>query len=237
MATLTTRTLDTKKERVIATLILALGIPCSAQLGVILGMLGSLSLTALLVTFGVVLSQVLLVGFLASKIIRGEPSDFIIEIPPVRIPKVSNVLIKTAARLEWFLKEAVPLFLLGTLILFIVDKIGLLKIAEKVCSPVITGLLSLPAEATWAFIIGFLRRDYGAAGLYQMQQAGLLTATQIVVSMVVITLFVPCLANFFVIIKEHGMKKALYMMGFIFPFAILVGGVLNFVLKMLNVQF
>ena len=237
MATLTTRTLDTKKERIIATLILALGIPCSAQLGVVLGMLGSISLKALLVTFGVVLFQILLVGFLASKIIRGEPSDFIIEIPPIRIPKVSNVFIKTVARLEWFLKEAVPLFLLGTLMLFIVDKTGLLKVLERLCSPVITGLLSLPQEATWTFIVGFLRRDYGAAGLYQMQQAGLLTATQIVVSMVVITLFVPCLANFFVIIKEHGLKKALYMAGFIFPFAILVGGILNLFLKMMNVQF
>ena len=39
MATLTTRILPTKKERLLATLLLALGVPCSAQLGVILAML------------------------------------------------------------------------------------------------------------------------------------------------------------------------------------------------------
>src|SRR3989337_347226 len=42
MATLTTRILETRKERVIVTLLLALGIPCSAQLGVILGMLSDI---------------------------------------------------------------------------------------------------------------------------------------------------------------------------------------------------
>ncbi|MFQ6063779.1 MAG: ferrous iron transport protein B, partial [Methanosarcinales archaeon] len=114
MATLTTRILDTGKERVIATLLLALGVPCSAQLGVVLGILASVSAKALFIVFGVVAMQMLLVGYLASKIIPGERSDFIMEIPPLRVPQISNVLTKTYIRMEWFLFEAVPLFLLGT---------------------------------------------------------------------------------------------------------------------------
>ena len=51
MATMTTRILATRKERVLATLLLALGVPCSAQLGVILGMLGAVAALRGLVWF------------------------------------------------------------------------------------------------------------------------------------------------------------------------------------------
>lgn len=135
------------------------------------------------------------------------------------------------ARIEWYLREAVPLFILGTLILFISDKLGLLAISEKVAAPLVVGFLGLPIKATEAFIIGFLRRDYGAAGLLVLARAGQLDSIQIVVSIVTITLFVPCIANFFMIIKEQGIKVALYITGFIFPFAFLVGGILNIVLR------
>lgn len=234
MATLTTRILDTKKERIIATLLLALAIPCSAQLGVILGILGKVSLSAFVIFTVVLVSQLLLVGYLAGRLVPGQTSDFMIEIPPFRLPKISNVIIKTVSRVEWFLKEAVPLFMLGTFALFIADKLGLLDAAVRATEPVIVGFLSLPSEATVAFIMGFLRRDYGAAGLYKLFEAGKLDPTQVIVSMVVVTLFVPCIANFFVIIKEFGIKRALGMTAFIFPFAILVGGVVNFILRAVN---
>ena len=52
MATMTTRILATRKERVIVTLLLALGVPCSAQLGVILAMLGTVPLSAGLAGLG-----------------------------------------------------------------------------------------------------------------------------------------------------------------------------------------
>lgn len=236
MATLTTRILDTPKERIIATLLLALGIPCSAQLGVITGLLGGLSFKALLIFVLVIVSQLLLVGFLASRLIPGEPSDFLIEIPPLRIPKITNIILKTSYRVEWYVKEAVPLFLLGTALLFFLDFSGLLKIIESVARPVVSSFLGLPVETTTAFILGFLRRDYGAAGLYKLAKAGLLNPQQILVSLVTITLFVPCIANFLVIIKERGWKVALAIVSFIFPFAFLVGGVLNWLLNYLSIK-
>ncbi|HBO83462.1 MAG TPA: ferrous iron transport protein B [Deltaproteobacteria bacterium] len=237
MATMTTRILETKRDRMIVTLLLALGVPCSAQLGVILGMLGALSLKATLVWGAVVIFVMLVVGFLASKVLPGGPSDFLLEIPPIRIPQATNVIVKTLIRIEWYLREAVPLFILGTFVLFVTDKLGLLRVIEKIASPVIEGFLSLPAKATGAFIIGFLRRDYGAAGLLVMQRDGLLDPTQVVVSLVTITLFVPCIANFFMIAKERGMKAAILMSVFIFPFATFVGSVLNFVLRFFEVSF
>ncbi len=237
MATLTTRILETRKERVIVTLLLALGIPCSAQLGVILGMLSDIGPVATLTWVGIIVSVILAVGYLASKVIPGESSDFILEIPPIRMPQLSNLGIKTMARIEWYLREAVPLFVIGTLVLFVMDRMGWLLWLQKVSEPIVVGALNLPPKTSEAFLIGFLRRDYGAAGLFDMARAGLLTHLQVVVSLVTITLFIPCLANFLVIIKEQGGKVAAGMALFIFPFAVLIGAVINFASRFLGVRF
>jgi ferrous iron transport protein B len=227
MATLTTRILETRKERVIVTLLLALGIPCSAQLGVILGMLADVGPVATIVWVGLMAGVILAVGFLAAKVIPGESSDFILEIPPIRWPQVGNLAIKTMARIEWYLREAVPLFLVGTLVLFVADRLGWLLRIQAAAEPVIVRLLDLPPKATEAFLIGFLRRDYGAAGLFSMAKGGMLSNLQVMVSLVTMTLFMPCLANLLVIVKEHGVKVAIAMSLFIFPFAVLVGAAVN----------
>ena len=235
MATLTARVLETKKERILVTLLLALGVPCSAQIGVMVGMFAKLSFKAVALWGLLIIGSMIFVGVLASKLIPGEKADFILEIPPLRIPTVANILIKTLARLDWFLKEAVPLFLLGTFFLFAFDRLGLLKGIQHLAEPIVVRFLGLPPKTTEIFLLGFLRRDYGAAGLFLMVQAGELNPVQIVVSLVTITLFVPCLANFFMIIKERGLGQALAMAGFIFPFAFLVGGWLNFLLHVFAV--
>jgi ferrous iron transport protein B len=227
MATLTTRILDTPKERLIVILLLALGVPCSAQLGVILGMFGKLPIEAVIIWGASLVLVILIVGFISSKIIPGESADFLLELPPLRLPQFSNVIVKTLMRIEWYLKEAVPLFILGTLILFTADKLGILPFLQEVTSPVIVTVLGLPSEATESFLMGFLRRDYGAAGLFALQEKGLLNAEQSVVSLVTITLFIPCIANLFMIIKEKGLKIAVIISLFIFPFAIVVGGILH----------
>jgi ferrous iron transport protein B len=235
MATLTTRILETKKERILVTLLLALGVPCSAQLGVVLGMVAGISGFATVIWIGTLVLVMLLVGYLAAKVIPGEPSDFVLELPPIRVPQLTNILIKTLARVQWYLKEAVPLFILGTFILFVGHKVGALEYIQKMTDPLVVGVLDLPSKAAEAFVIGFLRRDYGAAGLFMMQKQGMLDPIQVVVSLVVVTLFVPCIANFFMMVKERGMKAALYMVAFIFPFAFAVGGALNWVLRTLKV--
>jgi ferrous iron transport protein B len=235
MATLTTRILETRKERLIVILLLALGVPCSAQLTVVLTMLGSLSPAAMFIWLGVVMGTILFVGALAARVLPGKGSDFILELPPLRMPRFGNILVKTFARIEWYLKEAVPLFVLGTLILFVADRLNLLSKLEAMAAPVLHGLLGLPRETAAAFIVGFLRRDFGAAGLYHLAQIGRLDRVQIVVAVVVITLFIPCIANFFMMVKERGWKTGLAIASFIFPFALLVGATLNWVLRAMHV--
>ena len=227
MATLTTRILETRKERMIVILLLALGVPCSAQLTVVLALLGPLHPAAFVLWALVIVSVILLIGRLASAVIPGRSSDFVLELPPLRLPRFGNIAVKTLGRIEWYLKEAVPLFVLGTLILFVADRLHLLGHLQRIGEPVVSGLLGLPPEAAGAFVVGFLRRDFGAAGLYALARAGRLDAVQALVAAVTITLFIPCIANFFMIVKERGWRTATAVAAFIIPFAVLVGGALN----------
>lgn len=235
MATMTTRILESRKERLQVTLLLALGIPCSAQLGVILGMIAGLGLTASLIWGGVVAATLLVVGYLAAQIIPGQQSDFILELPPIRMPSLKNILVKTVARMEWYLKEVVPVFIIGTIALFVMDKVGLLNVLETLLSPVVVDWLNLPPQVTGVLLVGFLRRDYGAAGLFALARLGLLNPLQIVVSVVIITLFMPCVASLLMIAKEYGTRTAIAVAAFVFPFAFLVGGLLNLILSRLAI--
>ncbi len=231
MATMTTRILDTRRERLITTVLLALAVPCSAQLGVLLALMATLSAQAAAIWLTVVVAVILVVGWLTNQLFKSEPSDFILEIPPMRRPQLDNVVIKTVSRLNWYLKEVIPLFVLGTAILFVLDRLKLLAVIVRAGEPLVTGWLGLPAETTNAFLIGFLRRDFGAVYLLDAATGAdpILNAHQVLVAMITITLFIPCIANLLVIAKENGRKVALQMAVFIFPFAFLVGGIINHV--------
>jgi ferrous iron transport protein B len=237
MATMTTRILGTPKERLIAILLLALGIPCSAQLATIMGIHGGISISALATLFGVVLAQMLMVGWLAARVLRGDRSEFILELPPIRWPRFGNLLTKTRLRVWWYLGEAVPLFLIGTALLFALDRAGVLVLVSAAGRPIVTGLLGLPEATSQILVMGFLRRDFGAAGLFQLAQSGQLTGVQAVVALTVMTLFVPCVANFLMMVRERGLGTGLAILGVITPVAIFTGAGLNYVLHAVGVQF
>ena len=222
MATLTTRILHSPRERLITTFLLALAIPCSAQLGVVLGMLGGIGFSAVLAWSGAVVGVLLLSGFVAARLIPGRRIPLVTELPPMRLPIAGNVLKKTGGRLKWYLVEVIPLFLLGAFIMFLLDLAGILPAIVEAGEPLVSGWLGLPKEASAAFVMGFLRRDFGATGLFAMGAA--LSPTQIVVGMVTLTLFVPCIASLMIIIREQGLRIALLMLALIVPFAFLVGG-------------
>ena len=234
MATVVTRTQETKRERVITTLLLALAIPCSAQLGVILAILSG-NVGALLIWATVVMLVMLIVGYLASKIIPGDCASFYTEIPPLRWPKISNVLIKTYTRMRWYFMEVIPVFLIASVLLWLGDLIGLFDIIIKGLEPLVRSI-GLPAETAQAFLFGFFRRDFGAAGLYDLHDSGVLFGVPLVVAAVTLTLFVPCVAQFVVMLRERGIKTALAIASFVFPFAFLVGFILNRVLVSMGVS-
>jgi len=207
MATMVTRTLETVRERIIATLLLALAIPCSAQLGVILALL-SKAPGALLVWTVCLLLIFVVIGFLAARLMPGETPMFYMELPPMRLPQLSNILTKTYTRMQWYFMEILPLFILASVLLWLGKITHFFTTLVDWMTPVMAAI-GLPRETAVAFIFGFFRRDYGAAGLYDLQTKGLLNPRQLTVAAVTLTLFIPCVAQFLIMKKERGWKVSL----------------------------
>ena len=235
MATIVTRTQETPRERVLTTLLLALAIPCSAQLGVVLGILSATPF-ALLIWAGVLVAVFILVGLIAARVVPGKNANFYMELPPLRLPRVQNILVKTYSRLRWYLLEVIPLFLIASVILWLGDLTGVFDLfVNHVMAPIVS-FIGLPKETAVAFFFGFFRRDFGAAGLYDLHSQGILTGIPLVVASVTLTLFLPCVAQLAVMVKERGIKTTLAIAGFIFPFAFVIGFLLNLVLTKSGIQ-
>jgi len=221
MATIVTRLLGSDRERRIAIFLLGLAIPCSAQLGVIAGMLAGLGVRFVILYVIVIFSVLSAVGTLLNTLLPGKSSDLLIDMPPLRVPRASNVLKKTTTKSYHFLLEAAPLFALGALIISVFQVTGFLSLLQDFIAPLTVGWLGLPKEAATAFIMGIVRRDFGAAGLTSLE----LTSMQTLVALVTITLFVPCIASIMIIFKERDKKEAAVMWGSCLVIAFLIGGI------------
>ncbi len=213
MAVMVARTLETKRERLLATFLLALTIPCSAQLGVVLALL-SHNPVAVGIWGGYLLFIFAIAGRLSTRLVPGRRSAFYMELPPLRLPLVRNVIKKAAMRMTWYFREILPVFIAASAILWAGDRSGILADLIQFLEPVM-GMIGLPPAAAQAFLLGFFRRDYGAAGLYDLAAAGLLTDMQLVVAAVALTLFVPCIAQFAVMVKERGLITTCVMVAVI----------------------
>jgi ferrous iron transport protein B len=239
MATITARTLETKRERVITTLLLSLAIPCSAQLGLITGILGSRGF-GVFAFYGACLFLIfMLVGWLTSQVLPGRSATFHMELPPLRLPRMGNVLRKSFSRMRWYFMEVIPLFLVASVILWALDLSGALHWIQRGMEPLM-GMLGLPVTAAESFLIGFFRRDFAAAGLFELASESpsaevlALSTRQLLVASVTLTLFVPCVAQFMMMWKERGPRTALAIFAFVTVFAFAVGTGLHHMLDALG---
>lgn len=222
MGTLTTRILGSKRERFIATALMAIAVPCSAQIAVIAALMAGTGPVYAAAYFVILLAIFVGVGTVLARITPGVTTDLLIDIPSLRLPRVDNVLRKTVTKVWHFMKEVTLFFVAGSLLISTLSVTGALVRIKAALEPLTVGWLGLPAEAATAFVMGFVRRDFGAAGFFNMD----LSPAQLLVAMVTITLFVPCIASAMVILKERGVA---YMVGLFIgavAIAFLAGGLI-----------
>ncbi len=229
MAVMVTRTLETNRERLLATFLLSLAIPCSAQLGVILALL-SRNQIALCIWAGIIAAVFLLAGFFANRLLPGKQGLFYMELPPLRLPRLNNVIIKAYSRMVWYMQEIIPVFICVSCVLWLGERLGWLQLIAQWLQPLL-GLVGLPPELSLVFILGFFRRDYGAAGLYHAVMNGALTEKQLLVSAVALTLFLPCVAQLAVMVKERGLAVSLLLAACIALSAFLAAWVVNIIVQ------
>lgn len=239
MATITTRILGSERERTIANVILGLAIPCSAQLGIIIGLLALIgSVKASLIYLATILIVLFSVAFVLNKLLPGKSTDLLIDLPPMRLPILKNIIDKTIFKTWHFLSESTPLFFLGSFLITVLNLSGSLVSIQKFLAPITVKVMNLPPETASIFIMGLIRRDFGAAGLAKMAGIGgpaVLTHSQVLVSIVALTMFVPCIASVVVFYKERGFKEASAIWFGSWIVAFLVGGILAKILTVVHI--
>ena len=225
-AALSTRILETRKQRFIAATLMAIAVPCMAQIAMIAGLAGKHGAAGLGIIFGTLFIVWLLLGILMNRFSRGESPEIFIEIPPYRIPYLRGLAKKIWIRIKWFVKEAVPWVLFGVFIVNILYTLGIIQFIGRFTAPVVTGVLGLPREAVGALIIGFLRKDVAVGMLAPLG----LTLKQLVIASVVLTMYFPCVATFTTLAKELGFVDMLKSAGIMIVSSLIVGGLLNLIL-------
>jgi len=231
MATLTTKSLHSKRERYISIYLIAFAIPCAPQMGLNMSILGRMGTSAFITTFAVLFIVEIAAGLTLNRILKKEEkSYFLQELPPMRLPSPKAVMVKTYYRLYWFLKEAIPVFIYAAMALFAIDKLGILDATKRVLSPLIKGLLGFPLEMVDALILCMARHEAAVAMIINLVEQGKLNYRQCIVAVTIATMFVPCFANIMAMVKELGTRQALMMALVINISAFIIAGGLNWTL-------
>jgi len=222
---LATRILETRRERFIAATLLAICVPCMALTAMVIGLVGEKGGQYVAAVFITLFIVWIILGLFLNRIMGGESMELYMEIPPYRIPYFGTLMKKFGMRVRQFIATAVPLVLLGVLIVNILYSLGIIEFLGKILAPLITNVLGLPQEAISAIIIGFLRKDVAVGMLDPLN----LTGGQLVVASVVLAMYFPCVATFAILFKELGIKDMLKSVLIMLISAFSVGGILNIV--------
>jgi len=225
-AVLATRVLESKRERFIAATLVSIAIPCASAQAMIFGLVGPFGGQYVLIVYGTLFTVWIVTGVALNRILKGFSPELLIEIPPYRFPPWRTIFQKLVMRIRSFLIEAVPIILAAVLVINILFVMGVFDFIADITAPVITGVLGLPKESVTAVVIGFLRKD-AALGMLALST---LSAKQMVIGSVVLTMFFPCIATFVVLLKELGLRDFLKSATIMLLSSLAVGGLLNVIL-------
>ncbi len=225
-ALLATRILDSKRERFIVATLISIAVPCVSLQAMIVGLLGHYGMRYVAFVYGVLFVVWLVLGLLMKIVTRGIIPALLIEIPPYRPPHLRSLLVKFRMRTFGFLREALPVVLLGVAVINLFYALGVLDSMANVTAPVVTRVLGLPKEAVLAIIVGFLRKDIGVGMLAPLG----LSVKQLIIGCTTLAMFFPCIATFVILFKELGTVDTVKSIAIMVSTSLVVGGILNLVL-------
>lgn len=228
------RILETKRQRFMILTLLGISIPCMAQTAVILSIIGPFGIKWVFFVYAILFCIFISAGTFLNKLLPGEAPEIAIEIPPYRLPRFSNLLMKTGIRLERFLLDAVPWVFVGIAIVNVLYILRITQVFSEILSPFLGGWLGLPHEAIYPLIIGFLRKDVATGIILPLLNRGLINLYQAIIVVVILAVYFPCAATFAVFLKELGIKDTLKSVLLMLIAAFMVGGFLNLVFNLLK---
>jgi len=220
---LSTRILESKRERFIASTLISIGVPCVPLQAMIFGLLGQFGGLYVAGVYLVLFALWLLIGIILNRTLKGYSPEFLLEIPPYRFPPLSMLLQKLIMRVKGFLIEAIPIVLLGVLLVNLLLYFRLFDMVNYIFSPVVSGLFGLPKESTIALTIGFFRKDVAVGMLMPLA----LNVKQLFIASVLLAISFPCIATFVVLLKELGLRYLIKATLIMITTGLLVGTLLN----------
>jgi len=213
-----TRTLETEKQRFIMMTLLAIFIPCGAQLGIMMDVIpDTMGFVILYLIIGFMIT-----GYALSKLIPGSNPEILIDVPPYRWPDIRNVVTKLWRKTKGFFTQAVPFVLLGLIIVNLLYLAGVIQTLADIFAPLFVNWFGVPKETVGPLIAAFLRKDLAVAQLSVIE----MTPYQMITAVVLISIYFPCVATFVVMFKE-GWKKLLASLGVLLSVVILYGGLIH----------
>ncbi|QSQ09309.1 Fe(2+) transporter FeoB [Koleobacter methoxysyntrophicus] len=222
-AALAARNLESRREKFIASTLMAIAIPCMAQIAMILGLLGPHGARYIGYVFSILGAVWIIIGLMLNRLLPGFSSDLLLEIPPFRPPVIGIVAKKLWIRISNFLQEAVPLMLLGVFSVNLLYVFGVFDTLAVTIGPFLNRLFGLPDKAISALLMGFLRKDLAMGMLAPLG----LTAKQLVTASTVLTIYFPCIATFAVLLRELGIIDMLKSTMIMLITTLIVGGFVN----------
>lgn len=221
-----TRILEDRREKLIAATIISIGVPCAALQAMIWGLLGQHGVGYVAIVYLSLFLSWYAIGRILNLILRGCSLDLVMEVPPYRFPALQTLAKKLWMRILGFLKEALPIVLLGVLAVNILYFLKVFDFIANITAPLVTKVWGLPKESVTAIAIGFLRKDVAVGMLGTLN----LTAAQLTVASTVLAMFFPCIATFAVLVKELGTRDMLKSVLIMLISSLVVGGILNVIL-------
>ena len=225
-AVLSTRILESMRERFIAATLISIAVPCAALQAMIVGLVGAHGIQYVIIVYATLFIVWIVLGIILRRITKGFAPELLIEIPPYRLPQWQAVGQKLWIRTYGFLREALPIILGAVLVINVLYHFGVFDAIADFTAPVVTNILGLPKDAVGAIVVGFLRKDVALGMLAPLS----LTAGQLVVSSVVMAMFFPCIATFIVLLRELGTINLLKSVGIMIASSLIIGGLLNLIL-------
>jgi len=243
-AVMGTRVLSTRRERVIACVLIVL-VPCSARVAVIMGGVSRyVGWAPALLLFAILFVIVIAAGFFLNKVMPGESTGLVMEMFPFRRPSMANVLKKTWLRLKGFLYIAAPLIVAGSFVLGLLYESGWIFKLTQPLEPLAEWWLGIPAVALLALIFAFIRKELALALLVVLAAQVIPGVTesstlldfmskgQIFTFALVCAIYIPCVATLAVLWRELGARDSLTITGSTVILAFLLGGLSHLVLTL-----
>lgn len=224
------------RERLVASVLITF-VPCSARSAVILALAGKyLGGLGVFVIFILSLIVIAIIGQIFRKHYPDSGPGQVQEIPSYALPHWRSMLWTTWDRTNDILTIVTPLLVGGSIILALLGHFGADTVINSILKPISHWWLGLPVVLGVPILFGILRKELSLLMVYQalgtFDVGSQLDWVQIMVFLVFLTFYFPCVSTFAVMLRTLGKKQALQSVGISVGVALLASGIIRVILEL-----